>query len=160
MIALRLISIGFYDVSKPALLLSVAVNASAQALTSVDQEATYPSAKVVDCVFAEPARAHLLETLGTIQIYTHPCTSGLYLADLQVATGDGVGQAIPVVQGWILQSLLGVKRTSADIVLVSGRFVTGVGPVGARPFNAQITVRREVETWHADEPVLTNGREP
>jgi hypothetical protein len=113
-----------------------------------------PSPVLVGCVLADPTGGRVLETLDDIEIYTHDCSSGLYLVDKRTGLAGDLRKATPIVQGWLLQSLQLATMLDPDTLLLEASFVTGVGPKGARPFKAQIRVLRDNDTWVAQEPLL------
>lgn len=135
------------------------VTASESGLDTVraDTVAEYPSPVIVECVRQRLSEVHLLEQLNkTLALVSHPCSGGVYLVDSSKATeGQETAEAMfSVVQGWWLQSLKRVTLIDDNTVVVAGRFLTGVGPMGARPFSALITVTKHGKVWRAGEPKL------
>jgi hypothetical protein len=113
-----------------------------------------PSPVLVDCVLADSSGGRVLETLDDIEIYTHDCSSGLYMIDKGTGDAGDLRNATPIVQGWLLLTLQSATMFDPDTLLLEASFVTGVGPKGARPFRAQIRVLRDNDTWVAQEPLL------
>ena len=123
--------------------------------SGVEAVSDLPSPVLVGCVLAEPTGGRLLATVDYIDIYTHDCSSGLYMVDQRTDSAGDLRNATPIVQGWLLQTLHSATILDADTLLLEASFVTGAGPTGARPFSAHIRVLRDDDNWVAQEPLLT-----
>ena len=119
-----------------------------------------PSSVVVDCVLDNPSKGRLLSIIDDrLSVFSHPCSGGLYLLDAPTGSdaGLGSGTVVPVVQGWFFQDSLKTERLSEDAVKVAARFLTGVGPMGYRPFHAVVVVKRVDGRWQVGEPEHRKG---
>lgn len=127
--------------------------------TAQDVAQELPSPRVVDCVLKDRDNGRLLETVDEqLSVLTYPCSGGLYLLDSSKDSPEGLfsGNLTPLVQGWFFHDGQITERISHDRLRVTARFVTGVGPKGARAFYASIPVTRVDGVWQAGEP--THGK--
>lgn len=114
-----------------------------------------PSSTIVDCVLRDPAQGKLLQQIDAAkQLYTHRCTGGIYLIDRDLDPEGKLGSAVPVVQGWWLDSIIGVHQPDKQSIVVDRRFITGVGPNGSQLFRARIRLNWVGEAWQVEEPFL------
>ncbi|MFK7914308.1 MAG: hypothetical protein AB8B93_10375 [Pseudomonadales bacterium] len=123
-----------------------------------------------DCVLDAPdALVHLWQThhaeLGYQNIYTHPCTGGVYLIDPR-AENDVVHV---LWQGWWLQRLYPpvwddnhsvTDAGTGPTLALTGRFITGAGPTGTEPFTARIFASYSELGWAIHEPQTNVGDQP
>lgn len=114
-----------------------------------------PSGTIVSCVLRDPSQGRLLKNIdATKQLYTHRCSGGIYLIDSTLSHDGLFESAVPVVQGWWLDSIMRVYQPDMQSIVVDGRFITGVGPRGAQPFYARIRLIWGAGVWQVEEPVL------
>lgn len=102
---------------------------------------------------------HLWQThhadLGYLNIYTHPCTGGLYLIDPRAPNDE-----LHVLwQGWWLQGLYrpvwrdnDSQAGSSPTLELTGRFITGAGPTGHESFTARVSATHSSTGWTILEP--------
>lgn len=110
---------------------------------------------IVGCVLREPSQSRFLHQIdATKQLYTHRCSGGIYLVDKEISSEGLLDSAVPVVQGWWLDSIVSVHQPDKQSIIIDGRFITGVGPCGVYPFYARILLTRLPKSWQAEEPVL------
>lgn len=110
---------------------------------------------VENCVLAAPDKLRLLWQVNTDpktyhNIYTHPCSGKIYIVDPNRAGGE----LQPLWQGWWLQGLYPPRFTDGATLTLLGKFITGVGPTGSRPFLARLTANLTPTGWQMDEPEL------
>lgn len=91
------------------------------------------------------------EAVDTINLYTHPCTGGLYLVEPNKAP-----EVLNVLwEGWWLQGLYRPQWIESDngrVLELTGRFITGAGPTGAQPFDARFRITQSDSGWRVTEP--------
>ena len=129
--------------------------------TAQDVAQELPSPRVVDCVLKDRDNGRFLETVDEqLSVLTYPCSGGLYLLDSAKDFDAGLfsGNLTPLVQGWFFHDSQATERISDARLRVTARFVTGVGPKGARAFYASIPVTRVDGVWQSGEP--THGKAP
>jgi len=114
---------------------------------------------IAPCVLQAPAERRLLQHLEErIDLYTHPCSGGIYLVVNAPDAAPSLEHSLPLLQGWWLHEFVDARWTGADSIEICGRFITGIGPSGATPFAAVIRARRGGKRWDVDEPTLADDR--
>ena len=95
------------------------------------------------------------EAVGDLNLFTHPCTGGLYLVD-----APAPNDALHVLwQGWWLLDACSLQwqdgnldREPGPTIMLIGRFLTGIGPTGHEPFVARVRATYDGAGWQILEP--------
>lgn len=89
-------------------------------------------------------------------VYVRQRNGALFLLPMQTTTQavDGeIGTALNA--GWWLDEFVSIDwGEESSEVRVQATFITGAGPMGARPFAAEVRLRRAGSGWVPDEPIL------
>ena len=104
------------------------------------------------CVLQETSKLRLLHQAidepVVINLYTHPCTGGLYLVEPNKTPDD----LTVLHEGWWLQGLYRPQWRVTGDGRVLELYLTGVGPNGAEPFVGRISVMQVAGGWRVLEP--------
>ncbi len=116
-----------------------------------DEHLTTPT-PVVNCLMEQPSQGKSLYKIDEqLELFTHPCSGGLYLVDKTLNPSGQLDKAVPVIQGWWLHSFNNVIQKNNELIVLA-KFVTGVGPVGSRPFYARVMLQKKENSWLVGEP--------